>query len=138
VPVTLPRTTQARRLPVTDGKNWAGASVLDAVNALFDASRRSAQDWNESTTPSSTDVLTLRVLTLRARFVRIGRIGWHTFRHTFRRLLDETGAPMKVQQELMRHADIRTTMKVFGKAMDASKREPHGKVVRMVLASKVA
>src|SRR6266850_2605204 len=34
----------------------------------------------------------------------IGRIGWHTFRHTFRTLLDETGAPMKVQQELMRHA----------------------------------
>ena len=37
----------------------------------------------------------------------IGRIGWHSFRHTFRTLLDETGAPMKVQQELMRHADIR-------------------------------
>lgn len=68
----------------------------------------------------------------------IGRIGWHTFRHTFRTLLDETGAPMKVQQELMRHADIRTTMNVYGRAMDASKREAHGKVVRMVLAAKVA
>ena len=68
----------------------------------------------------------------------IGRIGWHTFRHTFRTLLDETGAPMKVQQELMRHADIRTTMNVYGKAMDASKREAHGKVVRMVLPAKVA
>lgn len=68
----------------------------------------------------------------------IGRIGWHTFRHTFRTLLDETGAPMKVQQELMRHADIRTTMNVYGKAMDASKREAHGKVVRLVLPAKVA
>jgi integrase len=68
----------------------------------------------------------------------IGRLGWHTFRHTFRTLLDETGAPMKVQQELMRHADIRTTMNVYGRAMDASKREAHGKVVRMVLAAKVA
>lgn len=68
----------------------------------------------------------------------IGRIGWHTFRHTFRTLLDETRAPMKVQQELMRHADIRTTMNVYGKAMDASKRKAHGKVVRMVLAPKVA
>ena len=68
----------------------------------------------------------------------IGRIGWHSFRHSFRTLLDETGAPMKVQQELMRHADIRTTMNVYGKAMDASKREAHGKVVRMVLAPKVA
>ena len=33
----------------------------------------------------------------------IGHIGWHTFRHTFRSLSDETGAPLKVQQELMRH-----------------------------------
>jgi integrase-like protein len=68
----------------------------------------------------------------------IGRIGWHTFRHTFRTLLDETGAPMKVQQELIRHADIRTTMNVYGKAMDESKRAAHGKVVRLVLPSKVA
>ena len=68
----------------------------------------------------------------------IGRIGWHTFRHTFRTLLDETGASMKVQQELMRHADIRTTMNVYGKAMDESKREAHRKVVRLVLPSKVA
>ena len=61
-----------------------------------------------------------------------------TFRHTFRTLLDETGAPMKVQQELMRHSDIRTTMNVYGKAMDESKRKAHGKVVRLVLPSKVA
>ncbi len=63
----------------------------------------------------------------------IGHIGWHTFRHTFRSLLDETGAPLKVQQELMRHADIRTTMNIYGKAMDESKREAHHKVVRLVL-----
>jgi integrase len=35
---------------------------------------------------------------------------------------------MKVQQELMRHADIRTTMNVYGKVIDASKGEAHGKV----------
>jgi integrase len=68
----------------------------------------------------------------------IGPIGWHTFRHTFRSLLDETGAPIKVQQELMRHADIRTTMNVYGKAMDRSKREAHAKVVRLFLPSRVA
>jgi integrase len=68
----------------------------------------------------------------------IGRIGWHTFRHTFRSLLDETGAPIKVQQELMRHADIRTTMNIYGKAMEKSKREAHSKVVRLVLPLRVA
>jgi len=40
---------------------------------------------------------------------------------------------MKVQQELMRHASIQTTMNVYGQAMPASKREANGKVVQMVL-----
>jgi len=60
-------------------------------------------------------------------------IGWHTFRHTYRSWLDETGAPMKVQQELMRHASIQTTMNVYGQAMASSKREANSKVVKMVL-----
>ena len=60
-------------------------------------------------------------------------IGWHTFRHTYRSWLDETGAPMKVQQELMRHASIQTTMNIYGQAMSSSKREANGKVVEMVL-----
>ncbi len=64
---------------------------------------------------------------------KYGGIGWHTFRHTYRSWLDETGAPMKVQQELMRHASIQTTMNVYGQAMSSSKREANRKVVEMVL-----
>ncbi len=64
---------------------------------------------------------------------QFSRIGWHTFRHTYRSWLDETGAPMKVQQELMRHASIQTTMNVYGQAMSSSKREANSKVVEMVL-----
>jgi integrase len=60
-------------------------------------------------------------------------IGWHTFRHTYRTLLDETGAPMKVQQELMRHASIQTTMNVYGQALSSTKRQANSKVVQMVL-----
>jgi hypothetical protein len=45
---------------------------------------------------------------------------------------------MKVQQKLMRHADIRNTMNVHGKAMDERKRAAHGKVVRLVGPSQVA
>ena len=63
----------------------------------------------------------------------IGKIGWHTFRHTYRSWLDETGAPLKVQQELMRHANIQTTMNVYGSAMLESKRTANSKIVRMVL-----
>jgi integrase len=64
---------------------------------------------------------------------KLANLGWHTFRHTYRSWLDETGAPMKVQQELMRHASIQTTMNVYGQAMNSSKRQANSKVVEMVL-----
>ena len=47
---------------------------------------------------------------------RYGSVGWHTFRHTYRSWLDDTGAPVGVQQKLMRHAQISTTMNVCGNA----------------------
>jgi integrase len=40
---------------------------------------------------------------------------------------------MKVQQELMRHASIQTTMNVYIQARLSSKREANGKVMEMVL-----
>jgi integrase len=62
-------------------------------------------------------------------------VGWHTFRHTYRSWLDDTGAPIGVQQKLMRHAQISTTMNVYGNALMAAKREANSKVVRMALRS---
>lgn len=62
-----------------------------------------------------------------------GRIGWHTFRHTYRSWLDETGAPVGVQQKLMRHADIATTMNRYGNAQMEAKRKANSKVVEMIL-----
>jgi hypothetical protein len=44
---------------------------------------------------------------------------------------------MNVQQELMRHADIRITMSVYGKAMEKSKRGAHGSLVRIVMKRKL-
>jgi len=52
---------------------------------------------------------------------------------SYRSWLDETGAPLTVQKELMRHASIQTTMNIYGKAMMDSKRQAHSKVVEMVL-----
>ena len=62
-------------------------------------------------------------------------IGWHTFRHTYRSWLDDTGAPIGVQQKLMRHAQISTTMNVYGNALMVAKREGNSKVVKMALRS---
>lgn len=63
----------------------------------------------------------------------LGVIGWHTMRHSYRSWLDETGAPMTVQQKLMRHSDIRTTMNIYGDAIPDTLRAAHGKVVQMAL-----
>ena len=66
---------------------------------------------------------------------KYGSVGWHTFRHTYRSWLDDTGAPVGVQQKLMRHAQISTTMNVYGNALMDAKREANSKVVRRALRS---
>ena len=60
-------------------------------------------------------------------------IGWHTFRHTYRSFLDDAGAPVGVQQKLMRHAQVSTTMNTYGNAQMTSKRTANTQVVEMVL-----
>jgi integrase len=60
-------------------------------------------------------------------------LGWHTFRHSYRSLLDETGAPVGVQQRLMRHSNVATTMNVYGNAALRAKQEANSKVVQMIL-----
>lgn len=63
----------------------------------------------------------------------IGGLGTHSLRHTYRSWLDSVGTPVGVQQQLMRHSDIRTTMNVYGDAATAEMAEAHGKVVRLAL-----
>lgn len=63
----------------------------------------------------------------------IGKIGWHTFRHTYSTMLRSMGVDVKVQQELLRHADIQTTLNTYTQAVSEAKREGNSKVVRMVL-----
>jgi hypothetical protein len=51
-----------------------------------------------------------------------GELGWHTFRHSYRSMLDASGAPVGVQQKLMRDAQVSTTMNVYGSAYMEGKR----------------
>jgi integrase len=44
----------------------------------------------------------------------VAHVSTHSMRHTYRSWLDAVGTPIAVQQKLMRHADIRTTMNVYG------------------------
>jgi integrase len=59
-------------------------------------------------------------------------VGWHAFRHTYRTWLDEVGAPIGVQQKLMRHAQPSTTMN-YGNSQMKAKRTANSKVVRIAL-----
>jgi len=63
----------------------------------------------------------------------LGPIGWHSFRHSYSTLLRSLQVDLKVQQELLRHSDIRTTMNIYTQAVPDAMREANSKVVEMVL-----
>jgi integrase len=62
-----------------------------------------------------------------------GKLGTHAFRHTYRSWLDAVGTPIAVQQKLMRHSDIRTTMNIYGDIVTDEMSQAHSKVVGLAL-----
>jgi integrase len=84
--------------------------------------------------PYDSGSLRKKVLKAAAARAKIqGTIGWHSLRHSYRAWLDETGAPLGVQQKLMRHANIATTMNVYGGAFMEAKRQANTSVVKRLL-----
>jgi predicted dehydrogenase len=63
----------------------------------------------------------------------IGKIGWHTFRHTFSSILHHAGTDLAVQKELPRHADIQTTINMYTQAVSTAKREAVHEVAKVLL-----
>jgi integrase len=63
----------------------------------------------------------------------IGGFGTHTMRHSYRAWLDAVGTPIAVQQKLMRHADIRTTMNTYGDIVTDEMTIASGKVAGLAL-----
>lgn len=59
--------------------------------------------------------------------------GWHSLRHTYSTQLRRLGVDVKVQQELLRHADIRTTLNVYTGAVGQDLREANRLVVRELI-----
>ena len=55
-----------------------------------------------------------RELVRAAEQAKVGHLGTHAFRHTYRSWLDAVGTSVAVQQKMMRHSDIRTTMNIYG------------------------
>ena len=90
------------------------------MHAVFGASEILAND---------TDGILTDHLKPAAEAAKIGCIGWHTFRHTYSTLLHALGTTPAVQKELLRHADIQTTLNIYTQAVTAEKREAVSKVV---------
>lgn len=78
----------------------------------------------------------LRMFQKAAKDADIGSVPTHTLRHSYRSWLDSVGTPIAVQQKLMRHSDIRTTMNLYGDVVTDEMAQAHSKVVGLALASR--
>lgn len=74
-----------------------------------------------------------RELQRAAKAAKIGHLGTHAFRHTYRSWLDAVGTSIAVQQKLMRHSDIRTTMNIYGDVVTDEMALANSKVAELVL-----
>ncbi len=93
-----------------------------------------ASQWAKGKKPYWPNTLLRKII--RPAAVRAGikkRIGWHTFRHTYSTMLIANGENVKVVQELMRHANSRTTLDVYSQARISAKREAQQRIVKMIL-----
>jgi integrase len=128
------KTNESRRQMVMD---W---ELLDALKTWKQTTQFSEQeDWVFASPvqlgqlPWSYDQI-WRMYQKAADKAGIGRLGTHSLRHTYRSWLDSVGTPVGVQQRLMRHADIRTTMNIYGDAVTEDMRSAQEKIVRLAIS----
>jgi len=62
-------------------------------------------------------------------------VGTHSLRHTYRSWLDAVGTSLTVQQKLMRHSDIRTTLNVYGDVVTDEMQQAEMKIAGLALES---
>src|ERR1700704_1820201 len=63
----------------------------------------------------------------------IGKLGTHSLCHSYRSWLDAVGTPIAVQQKLMRHSDIRTTLNIYGSVVTDEMERAGSRVVGLAL-----
>ena len=122
-----------RKMPVDSGmlavlKNWRECSqfVGDEDWVFASPTKLGRQPWSYDQV--------WRMFLRAAERAEIGRLGTHSMRHTYRSWLDAVGTGIAVQQKLMRHADIRTTMNVYGDVVTSEMAEAHSKVAGLALS----
>jgi integrase len=68
-----------------------------------------------------------------SRDAGIGHVSTHVLRHTYRSWLDAVGTPIAVQQKMMRHTDIRTTLNIYGDVVTDEMVQAGSKVAKLAL-----
>jgi integrase len=61
---------------------------------------------------------------------KLGRVTWHGLRHSCRTWLDAKGVPVGLQKDLLRHADISTTMNRYGRSLQPDMRIGHSAIMQ--------
>jgi integrase len=115
------------------------ASLLEVLKAWKQTTQFSApEDWIFASPVqlgrlpwSYPHILKLFVKT--ASDAGIAHVSTHTMRHTHRSWLDAVGTPIAVQQRLMRHASITTTMDHYGDVVTDQMTIASGKVAGLAL-----
>jgi integrase len=64
-----------------------------------------------------------------------GAVGWHSFRRSVSTWMIENNENVKVTQELLRHANSKTTLDLYAKAVTPSKRRAHERIVNQLLVA---
>jgi integrase len=110
---------------------WRGVSPYNADDDfLFPSVRMSGKQ------PLFPDMVLKKII--RPGLVRAGitgkLIGWHSFRHSLATNLRSLGVDVKIAQELLRHANSRTTMDLYTQAVSADKRDASKRQVELLLA----
>jgi integrase len=128
--------TEASRRPVPIDQFTAGELLVWQRESCYAQS----EDWVfaservQGRMPPWADTLLDRFLQPAAKRAGISKwVGFHSFRHTYSTLLKANGEDVKVVQELMRHANISTTMNVYTKALTPAKREAQSRLVDVLL-----
>ena len=126
-------------------KTLASASVLPLHEMLiqelraWQARERDVNGWLfgniDTGRPYHADSLRQDHLAPAGKKAGIPNLGWHNFRHTYRKLLGDSGATPEVQQKLMRHSSIDMTMRYGQNHMLDSTRPANARLVEELLAA---
>ncbi len=126
-------------------KTLASASVLPLHEMLiqelraWQARERDVNGWLfgniDTGRPYHADSLRQDHLAPAGKKAGIPNLGWHNFRHTYRKRLGDSGATPEVQQKLMRHSSIDMTMRYGQNHMLDSTRPANARLVEELLAA---